>query len=375
KHDNSDPKSNTLYCSKPGRSYCASGSLEGPLVFACAVQHSVVIRSCNIFLKDILPVGYEGKATCYETNPHAGDALCAFNGTGYKLINTLRDAVPISVPETILCSYEDEDAIRNHTLGNPYIADADAEYPTIVYVDGEGINKQKEGSSDSHLTPGEDAAAAAAVPSPSVPVPPPLLPGTPLRKTPSAFGSSMPTQSSMVRKDSTFSSSSVSAAIQKEKQNENENENENERRATREHERVCSDPWRLPSFVYSVQEVGPTSSTTISSPYAGGSTTAGNGRRRPWSTYTSTIWASRSARVAEETVTVTVTESGTATSTGVWDDEFEKESTKSTAVRTSDESQTSQSASEMKGPSDGGMAFQDLAVLWVLFVVVAYIYG
>ncbi|GKZ39372.1 hypothetical protein AbraIFM66950_000186 [Aspergillus brasiliensis] len=320
-------------------------------------------------LKDILPAGYEGKATCYESNPHAGDALCAFNGTGYKLINKLRDAVPISVPETILCSYEDEDAIRNHTLGNPYISDADAEYPTIVYVDGEGINKQKEGSSDSHLTPGE-------APSSSLPVPP-LLPGTPLRKTSSAFGSSMPTLSSMVRKDPTFSSSSVSAAIQKEKQEQNENENENEKRATREHERerVCSDPWKLPSFVYSVQEVGPTSSTTISSPYAGGSTTAGNGRRRPWSTYTSTIWASRSARVAEDTVTVTVTERGTATSTGVWDDEFEKVSTKSTAVKTSDASQTSQSASEMKGPSDGGMAFQDLAVLWVLFVVVAYIYG
>ncbi|KAL3252564.1 hypothetical protein ABHI18_010037 [Aspergillus niger] len=64
KRNNSDPETNSLLCSKPGGSYCASGSLEGPTIITCASQHTVEISSCNIFLKDLLPEGYEEKATC-----------------------------------------------------------------------------------------------------------------------------------------------------------------------------------------------------------------------------------------------------------------------------------------------------------------------
>ncbi|KAK1144469.1 hypothetical protein N8T08_005342 [Aspergillus melleus] len=90
---------NSLLCSKPGGHYCVHGSLQGPIMISCVSITTAEIRSCNIELANILPPGYEDMAICYETDPSLGDALCAFNGTGYP-----RSGKPVPIPETTLCS-------------------------------------------------------------------------------------------------------------------------------------------------------------------------------------------------------------------------------------------------------------------------------
>ncbi|KAI9037598.1 uncharacterized protein KD926_000160 [Aspergillus affinis] len=90
---------NSLLCSKPGGHYCVHGSLQGPTMISCVSTTTAEIRSCNIELVKILPPGYKDMAICYETAPILGDALCAFNGTGYP-----RSGKPIPIPETALCT-------------------------------------------------------------------------------------------------------------------------------------------------------------------------------------------------------------------------------------------------------------------------------
>ncbi|PLB53788.1 hypothetical protein P170DRAFT_469273 [Aspergillus steynii IBT 23096] len=90
---------NSLLCSKPGGHYCVHGSLQGPTMISCVSTTTAEIRSCNIELAHILPPGYKDFAICYETAPILGDALCAFNGTGYP-----RSGKPISIPETAICN-------------------------------------------------------------------------------------------------------------------------------------------------------------------------------------------------------------------------------------------------------------------------------
>ncbi|KAL7656143.1 hypothetical protein ACMYSQ_005259 [Aspergillus niger] len=353
-----DPETNSLLCSKPGGSYCASGSLEGPTIITCASQHTVEISSCNIFLKDLLPEGYEEKATCYETTPWAGDALCAFNGTGYALIKKSRDVVPVSVPETILCGDDDENDPQTWDDSNDeedafvsYVDDEDDDAEDIFdpYVDDEDNDEDDEQEEEGRLlfAPKEDTSA-----SPTLPYPP-LLPATHPRKTASTSRPSS-TLSTLLSMTSSPSSATETAAMQEVKRNIRE--------------RACSDPWKIPSSSFSILDMG---FSTISSTSTMDSTTAGSGHRQPLSTFTSTIYASRSAGVAANTVTVTTTESGTPTSAGVWDDNPEKEST---PVKTSDASHTSESGSEMHALEDR-IIFQDLAILWVLWVVLAYIFG
>ncbi|OJJ82452.1 uncharacterized protein ASPGLDRAFT_153216, partial [Aspergillus glaucus CBS 516.65] len=65
---------------------------------SCLSNTDAEIRSCNIELSKILPRGYEETAVCYESSPSAGDAVCAFNGTGYTL-----DGSRVKLDETVLC--------------------------------------------------------------------------------------------------------------------------------------------------------------------------------------------------------------------------------------------------------------------------------
>lgn len=44
----SNPKSNTLACSKTGGRYCVSGSLNGPIMLSCLSKTLVEVRSYNI---------------------------------------------------------------------------------------------------------------------------------------------------------------------------------------------------------------------------------------------------------------------------------------------------------------------------------------
>ncbi|EYE97506.1 uncharacterized protein EURHEDRAFT_420431, partial [Aspergillus ruber CBS 135680] len=74
----SSPKTNTLLCSKPGGHYCLEGSLKSPIMMSCLSNTDAEIR--------------------YESSPSAGDAVCAFNGTGYTL-----DGSRVKVGETALC--------------------------------------------------------------------------------------------------------------------------------------------------------------------------------------------------------------------------------------------------------------------------------
>ncbi|RAL02047.1 uncharacterized protein BO80DRAFT_463733 [Aspergillus ibericus CBS 121593] len=94
----SNPKTNTLICSKPGGSYCVYGSLKNSVIISCASKNTVEIRSCNLLLSNILPEGYEEQAICYESTPPTGDAVCAFRCTGYTL-----PLATVPVPESILC--------------------------------------------------------------------------------------------------------------------------------------------------------------------------------------------------------------------------------------------------------------------------------
>ncbi|KAL4870294.1 hypothetical protein BDV12DRAFT_195441 [Aspergillus spectabilis] len=93
-----DSEAAHFLCPSPDKHYCAAGSLQGSSIISCTGEGSVEVKSCGGFLSHILPPGYEDTATCYESTPNAGDAVCAFNGTGYTLSN-----LEISIPETRLC--------------------------------------------------------------------------------------------------------------------------------------------------------------------------------------------------------------------------------------------------------------------------------
>ncbi|RAH81794.1 hypothetical protein BO86DRAFT_399629 [Aspergillus japonicus CBS 114.51] len=95
-----DPDTNIVLCPQNGGSYCVHGSLKGPTLISCASNVSVEIHICNILLSKVLPDEYKQAATCHETSPSAGDALCAFNGTGYLLSSPV---LPVAIPETLLC--------------------------------------------------------------------------------------------------------------------------------------------------------------------------------------------------------------------------------------------------------------------------------
>ncbi|KAB8255364.1 hypothetical protein BDV32DRAFT_154313 [Aspergillus pseudonomiae] len=88
-------------CSTPGTHYCTHSSLHSPEILSCVTRTRAELRSCNIELARIIPKGYEEWALCYESSPAAGDAVCAFNGTGYT-----RKGATVAVPETGIC--EDE---------------------------------------------------------------------------------------------------------------------------------------------------------------------------------------------------------------------------------------------------------------------------
>ncbi|GLB04561.1 hypothetical protein AtubIFM57258_010530 [Aspergillus tubingensis] len=382
-----DPETNSLVCSKPGGSYCASGSLEGPTIIICASQHTVEISSCNLFLKDLLPEGYEEKATCYETTSSAGDALCAFNGTGYAIIKKSRDVVPVSVPETILCDDENEvngqildDASGAEDAFDLDVEDEDSDEDSDEYFDeysdddfdeyfDEEFDEDFDDDSNEDypdnaeqeeygyplFTPTEDPSAG-----PTLPIIPPLLPATHLRKASSTSNPSF-TLIKLPSMTSAPPSATATAATQEEKS------------ALRK--RACSDPGRIPPSSFSIQDMGfstlssdPTS--TMDSPTAAAASAGGHDG--PLSTSTSTIYASRfTALAAPETVTIIATERGTPTSsTGVRNGDPE---TETTPVKTSDASHTSESGSEMRALDDS-IVFQDLAVIWVMWVVFACIF-
>ncbi|KAL5002879.1 hypothetical protein BDV10DRAFT_181100 [Aspergillus recurvatus] len=88
-----------IFCPTPNAQYCAAASLKGSSIISCTPQGTVEIRSCEIELSSILPVGYEEAAICYESSSHLGNAVCAFNGTGYTL-----EGLEVNVPETLLCA-------------------------------------------------------------------------------------------------------------------------------------------------------------------------------------------------------------------------------------------------------------------------------
>ncbi|GIJ99419.1 hypothetical protein Aspvir_001551 [Aspergillus viridinutans] len=58
----------------------------------------IEVRSCNTMLSRFIPPLYTGAAVCHESSTHAGDAVCAFNGTGYSV-----DGKISHIPETTLC--------------------------------------------------------------------------------------------------------------------------------------------------------------------------------------------------------------------------------------------------------------------------------
>ncbi|RDW74393.1 uncharacterized protein DSM5745_07055 [Aspergillus mulundensis] len=116
-----DSKTNHLLCPAPNTHYCAAASLQGSSIVSCTPDGMAEIRSCSTeyvtpllhyselhrILSGILPVGYEEAAVCYQSSSHSGNAVCAFNGTGYTT-----EGLEVNVPETVLCD--------NITLIRPY---------------------------------------------------------------------------------------------------------------------------------------------------------------------------------------------------------------------------------------------------------------
>lgn len=358
-------------------------------------------------LKDLLPEGYEEKATCthppniynplstneragYETTSSAGDALCAFNGTGYAIIKKSRDVVPVSVPETILCDDENEvddqtwdDASDAEDAFDQDVEDEDVDEYSDEYFDeytdedsDEDFDEYSDEDSDEYFdddsnedypdnneqeeygyplfTPTEDPSAG-----PTLPIIPPLLPATHLRKASSTSNPSF-TLIKLLSMSSNPPSATETATKQAEK--------------TALRKRACSDPGRIPPSSFSIQDMGfSTLSSDPTSPMDNPTAAASaGGHDGPLSTSTSTIYASRFTEVAApETVTIIATESGTPTSSaGVGNGDPE---TETTPVKTSDASHTSESGSEMRALDDS-IVFQDLAVIWVMWVVFAYIF-
>ncbi|KAL5047654.1 hypothetical protein BDW71DRAFT_206399 [Aspergillus fruticulosus] len=114
-----DSKTNHLLCPAPNTQYCAAASLQSSTIISCTPQGTVEIRSCDIEYRPplfppplVLATGVNGLAKAnavdieqaafyppsYESSPHLGNAVCAFNGTGYTL-----EGLELSVPETVLC--------------------------------------------------------------------------------------------------------------------------------------------------------------------------------------------------------------------------------------------------------------------------------
>ncbi|KAL2008175.1 hypothetical protein VTN00DRAFT_8157, partial [Thermoascus crustaceus] len=104
-------ETNSLMCSKPEGTYCDGVSLTTPILINCASANVAEVHSCDLVLAHILPDGFQEAALCYESSESAGDAVCAFNGTGYTLygisyeipessIIALRDANESATPET-----------------------------------------------------------------------------------------------------------------------------------------------------------------------------------------------------------------------------------------------------------------------------------
>ncbi|RJE19898.1 hypothetical protein PHISCL_07767 [Aspergillus sclerotialis] len=79
-------------------SYCMNGSMGGSTMISCISSDVAVVTSCNIELSSILPKGFGESAVCYEPTPDSGQAVCAFNGTGYY-----SDGRSCPVLETALC--------------------------------------------------------------------------------------------------------------------------------------------------------------------------------------------------------------------------------------------------------------------------------
>ncbi|PWY91364.1 hypothetical protein BO94DRAFT_583982 [Aspergillus sclerotioniger CBS 115572] len=196
-----NPKTNALLCSKPGGSYCVYGSLQGSVIISCVAKNTVEIRSCNLLLSSILPEGYEQQATCYESTPPTGTAVCAFNGTGY---NHTKSTFP--VPETILC---DENELWNHDT-SPSSSD-----DTPPPLEEETHAQQPDPSSTTTMN------------TPKLPLPP-LIPGTPI-----------PIASNALNLASNTNSSSSSQVLNP---TPTPTPTPNQKRA-----RVCSNPWITPS--------------------------------------------------------------------------------------------------------------------------------
>ncbi|OOF92800.1 hypothetical protein ASPCADRAFT_8440 [Aspergillus carbonarius ITEM 5010] len=247
-----NPKTNTLLCSKPGGSYCVYGSLQGSVIISCASKNTVEIRSCNLLLSGILPEGYEQQATCYESTPPTGDAVCAFNGTGYTLS---KSTTP--VPETILCDETD--------IGNHYSSSSDDSTPLE-----ENIHAQQSESS----TP--EPSSTPVLNSPKLPLPF-LLPETHIPSNTSPM-------SSPLIKPSISTSTFTSTPLQK-------------------RFRVCSNPWVVPS---SLEWLAPTPTVGSESMVSSSAVTS----RRSLSTYTSTVYLSRSSMTATVSVMATEGEKG-----------------------------------------------------------------
>ncbi|KAL4943439.1 hypothetical protein BDV06DRAFT_221276 [Aspergillus oleicola] len=97
-----DAKTNHFPCPIPETRFCESGSLQGSSIISYTPNGKEEIRSCGCELAGSLPSGYEGAAVCYESASDTGDAICAYNGTGYT-----HKGMELDVPETKLCDEGD----------------------------------------------------------------------------------------------------------------------------------------------------------------------------------------------------------------------------------------------------------------------------
>ncbi|KAL5333351.1 hypothetical protein BJX70DRAFT_403642 [Aspergillus crustosus] len=109
-----DAQTTHFVCPSPNAHYCAAGSLQGSSLISCTAGGDVEVWSCRVVLSHILPPGYEDVAICYESSKDAGDAVCAFNGTGYTFTN-----LEILIPETKLCEdASPQNLTENHNNDN-----------------------------------------------------------------------------------------------------------------------------------------------------------------------------------------------------------------------------------------------------------------
>ncbi|KAL2868152.1 uncharacterized protein BJX67DRAFT_380351 [Aspergillus lucknowensis] len=121
-----DAKAARFLCQTRGTRHCAASSLRGSSIISCSVDGTAEIRSCLVELSRILPAGYERAAVCYESSPRSGDAVCAFNGTGYTF-----SGAEVDVPETVLC----QDTRISSVHIDKGIEAGDTEEPTRLLTD------------------------------------------------------------------------------------------------------------------------------------------------------------------------------------------------------------------------------------------------